>query len=159
MRKNNLGFTLIELVAVMAIASTLFGFIIVNLIGSQRRVSLTSSIDVLVSDMASQQTKAMLGAGSSSGISYGIYFLPDRYILFKGDTYSALDSDNFTVNLDQGITFSQVQFPAGIVVFTSATGTVSGYLNGSNFVTMQDTQEGSTKTITVNRYGVVTGVN
>lgn len=159
MKNNQSGFTLVELVIVMGILLMLFGFMSFNLVRVQRTTSVNSTADTLVSDMASQQTKAMLGAGSLSGYSYGIYFQSDKYTLFQGTIYSPSDPNNFTVSLDSGITFTNVTFPSSSVVFSSGTGEVNGFSNGQNTVTIQDSQGAKTKTITVNRYGVVTGQN
>jgi prepilin-type N-terminal cleavage/methylation domain-containing protein len=159
MKKKNLGFTLIELVLVMAIASSLLGFVIFNLVGTQKTSEISVTADKLVSDLASQQTKAMLGSGPSSGTDYGVYFQPDRYILFKGSFYSPADSNNFTVMLDEGQDFSNITFPGQSIVFVSATGTVSGFLNGNSSITIGEANGSKQKTVTVNRYGVVTGEN
>lgn len=159
MKNNNLGFTLVELVLVMTIAATLFGLTVFNLVGTQKASELGSTTDILVSDMASQQTKAMLGAGVSAGTNYGIHFEADKYVLFQGNSYNYLDTKNFIVPVDQGLTFSNILFPSGNLIFTSNTGTVSGYLNGGNYVVLQDLQGSNSKTITVNRYGVVTSGN
>ncbi len=159
MRNNQFGFTLVELVLVIGIFLTLFGFVSFNLVSVQRNTSVNSTADSLVSDMASQQAKAMTGAGLSSGNSYGIYFQSDKYTLFKGTIYSASDPNNFTVALDSGITFSNVTFPSGSVIFSTRSGELSGFSNGQNTVTIHDTQGAKTETITVNRYGVVTSEN
>ncbi len=159
MRNNQFGFTLIELVVVTGILLMLFGFVSFNLVGVQRKISVSSTADNLVSDMSTQQTKAMLGVGSSGGNSYGIYFQSDKYTLFKGTAYFASDPSNFTVSLDSGITFSSITLPASLLVFSSATGEINGFSAGQNTVTLQDTQGAKTETITVNRYGVVTSEN
>jgi len=159
MIRNKRGFSLIELVAVMAISATLFGLVVFNLVGTQKASEIGAACDTLVTDMASQQTKAMLGAGTSSGTNYGIHFQSDRYILFQGNTYNPSDSNNFTITIDSGLSFTNILFPNGNLVFSSTSGTVSGYLNGSNYVILKDTQGSKSKTVTVNRYGVVTQEN
>lgn len=159
MKNNQFGFTLVELVLVMAIASILFGFIAFNFIGQQKTVSVNGVSDTIISDMSSQQNKAMLGAGTTNGNSYGIYFQSNKYILFKGTTYSAIDPGNFTVPIDSGYSLSNITFTNNTVVFSARTGEVNGFSNGHNTVTMQDSQGIKTETITVNRYGVVTGEN
>lgn len=158
MKNNQSGFTLVELLVVMGILLTLFGFVSFNLVGVQRNTSVNSTVDTLFSDMASQQTKAMLGAGLSSGNSYGIYFQPDKYTLFKGATYSSDPASYFTVSLDLGITFTNT-FPSSSIVFSSGTGQVSGFSNGQNTISIHDTQGTKTETITINRYGVVISEN
>ena len=156
--KNNSGFTFVELILVMAIAATFFGFVMINLIGTQKTSEVTTQTDTLVSDLSSQQTKAMLGAGTASGTDYGIHFDTNKYTLFLGSTYTPSDANNFVVNIDSGYQLVNT-FTGGNIVFVSTTGTVSGYLNNKNTVTVEDKSGLKTKTITVNRYGVVVGEN
>lgn len=155
------GFTLIELIIVMGIIMLLFGFVMVNLLQEQHIVSVNSSVDILIADISSQQTKAMLGKsdGITSGNSYGIYFESDRYTLFKGNSFSASDSTNFTVMLDENTVFNSVTFPNNIVVFSALLGEVNGFIDGNNTIVLTNSQGTEIKTITINRYGVVKGIN
>lgn len=154
------GFTLMELVIVIAILFIISSFITISLINQQRTTSLNSSIDVLMSDISSQQTKSMTGLTNSATdtSNYGIYFLDDRYILFKGTSYSEEDPANFTVMLDKDIEFSNISFPGSNIIFSSISGEITGFLDGSNSVTVQDVSGGTSKTIIINRYGVVENI-
>lgn len=159
MKNTQSGFSLIELILVMGIGLTLFGFVGLNLVNGQRIASVNSSGDSLFSDMASQQTKAMQGVGDTSGTNYGIYFLQDRYILFKGDSYSASDPANYTVMLETGTVFTNITFPNSSIVYEGRSGEVIGFTNGSNTLQIKDDQGPKLKTIAINRYGVVSGGN
>ena len=154
------GFTLIELIIVMGIISLLFGFVMVNLLQEQHIVSVNASVDVLISDISSQQTKAMLGKsdGVTSSNNYGIYFESDKYTLFKGNSFSPADAANFTVMLDENIVFNSVTFPSNIVVFSALSGEVNGFINGNNTIVIANTQGTEIKRIIINRYGVVKGI-
>jgi len=152
---SNKGFTFPELIVTIAILVTLLGFITVNLVNSQHRASLTGTVDTFISDMKNQQLKAMVGAteGRTNPDSYGIYFQTNSYTLFHGTTYSSSDPANFVITLDPLIQFTS--FPNTIVFFqrSGETGTV-------NTITVQDTGSSTNqKTITINRYGVITQVN
>jgi prepilin-type N-terminal cleavage/methylation domain-containing protein len=155
MRINQSGFTFIELIVVMGIAATLFGFITLNLVSTQRTTSVDSASDVLVSDMASQQTKAMMGAGVSSGTSYGIYFESDKYILFEGTTYIPSDIKNYAVVVGPGLTITNIKFPNNTLVFSARSGAVNNFSSGNDSISMQDIQGTKVETVKVNRYGVV----
>ncbi len=159
MKNNSYGFTLVELVLVLGIILTLFGMTMFNLVGTQQTSEVGTTADTLVSDMASQQTKAMLGIGTSSGTNYGIYFQTDRYVLFKGNYYNPADSTNFTVMLNSGLQFSNITFPQDSIIFSSVTGTASGFLSGANSVSVGESDGTKTKTISVNRYGIVISEN
>ncbi len=154
------GFTLIELGIVFGIIALLFGFITLNLSSVQRTTSVNSAIDTLVSDIKSQQTKAMTGTGSSaSGESFGIYFQVDRYILFTGTTYSSTSSSNFTIVLGSNLVFANSSLPNNSLVFLRQSGELNGFTDGMNTIDIQDPQVLNKKTITVNRYGAITEIN
>jgi type II secretory pathway pseudopilin PulG len=154
------GFTLVELGIVFGIIALLFGFVTLNLGNVQKVTSINSVIDTLVSDMKSQQTKAMAGAGGSgAGESYGIYFQSDRYILFTGTTYSSTNSSNFIIVLGGNIEFVSSTFADNSLVFLRQSGELSGFTDGMNTIAIQNIQGLNKKTITVNRYGVVTKIN
>lgn len=154
------GFTLVELGIVFGIIALLFGFVTFNLINVQKVTSINSVIDTLISDMKSQQTKAMAGAGNSGAEnSYGIYLQSDRYILFTGTTYSSTDSSNFTIMLESNIEFVNSTFPDNSLVFFHQSGELNGFIDGMNTIAIQNTQGLNKKTITVNRYGVVTKID
>lgn len=154
------GFTLVELGIVFGIIVLLLGFAMFNLVSVQKITSINSAIDALTSDMKSQQTKAMAGVASSgAGQSYGIYFQSDRYILFTGTAYSSTNSSNFTVMLGNNIEFTNSAFPDNSLIFLPRSGEVSGFIDGRNTIDIQNTQGLNKKTVTVNRYGAITGIN
>ncbi len=154
------GFTFIELAVVIAMMSILTGIATLSLTSLQNNTNLTTSINTLVSDARQQQLKAMQGEteGRLSSANYGIHFTSNSYVLFHG-TYSSVDPTNFVINLDSNETFSSITFPSSEVIFTQVTGEVSGFVNGSNTVTLKNTTINSQKVITINRYGVITQVN
>lgn len=134
------GFTLIELLLVMGLVAVLSVFTTINLIRPQTKASLDITITTLVSDLRSQQTKAMIG---DTGISFGIQFNPQNYVLLN---------DSFSVSLDSNLSLTTT-FPSSQVNFARVSGEVSGFVDGSNTITVSS--GGESKTITVNRYGVV----
>jgi len=158
---NGTGFTLMELIVVMAIIFMISGFVTIGLLNQQRTTSLSSSADILIADINSQKTKAMSGTtdGLANAENYGIYFLEDRYILFKGESFQETDPANFTIMLDEDIKFSTINFAGNSIVFSVQTGEIMGFLEGNNSIVIQDLSGGESKTITINRYGVVINAN
>ena len=158
--KKQSGFTLIELIIITGIILLLSGFITVNLLQEQHKISVSSSVDTIISDISSQQTKAMAGDtnGSSSQSSYGIYFKSDSYVLFRGTVFSANDPSNFTVMLDNNITITS-SFSNSTLVFSIRSGQVNGFLDGSNTITIQSSSGPEKKTITINELGIVKNIN
>lgn len=159
-RKNS-GFTLIEIVIVIGMSLMLFGLITINLIRFQGNTSSQSNINILISDLKSQQLKSMLGSteGRNANDSYGVYFLANEYILFHGATYDQNDSDNFSINLPEDVQIESTTFPNNTIVFSKLSGEISGFTDGANTVTVRAVNINKNFVITFNRYGVITGVN
>lgn len=157
---NQKGFSYPELIVLMGVVAMLFGYITINLSGTLRRTTIDTTYQTLISDIKSQQTKAMTGSidGGLPG-SHGIYFESNRYILFRGTTYSSTDPSNFPVNLEQNVEFGNITFPGSTIVFLPGSGEISGYINGNNTVTVVNIGGEEQKTITINRYGAVTSAN
>ena len=151
------GFTIPELLIAMGIIAILFGFVSINLIRLQRHSSLTTTVDTLVSDLYSQQNKAMVGDTEGSGIisAHGVYFETNQYVLFRGSSYNPLDASNFPVNLDPSLTFSNITFPSSSVIFSKGSGE-TGLVNGSNTITLTDLTNGEQKILELNKHGVIT---
>lgn len=160
MRRNvsQKGFTFAEIIIVFGLVAMIFGLTISSTFKAQQGTSLESFLSVLVSDIKIQQINSMTGftLGEDSTSNYGIYFEEDRYTLFKGDSYNASDPDNFVVNLPKGVQISDVKFPNASLLLLIGSGEVSGFVQGSNSVSLKTTTN-TTKTITVNKYGTVTG--
>lgn len=157
--KSQKGFTLVELGLVMTIAAILLGFSAFNMANVRKITSVNSAIEVLVTDMKNQQTKAMSGF-SSTGVnsSHGIYFLTDRYVLFKGSFYLSTESSNFTIKLGTDIEFADNFLQNNSIVFLPQSGEIKDFIENGNKISIQNTGGQNKKTITVNQYGVVTAV-
>lgn len=152
------GFTLVELAVVIGILATLLGIVTINLLHAQNNTSLSTSLDVLLSDIREQQMKAMIGdtGGRSSGSAYGIHFSGNQYMLFHGTTYTTADT---TIKIEGPIIFTNVLFPNANLIFSKASGEITGFSSSTNAVTMRNTADNREKTIHFNRYGVVTSID
>lgn len=148
---SNLGFTLIELMLVMALIAVLFGIASINLLQAQHNASLTTAEEQLIADLKSQQTKAMNGNGTDS--SYGVHITTDgssTYTLFTGPTYPG--SDQFPETIDSSITF-KLTSGGNDIIFAPATGETGSVQT----IIVKNNAGGDSKTITLNKYGVITG--
>lgn len=155
--KSN-GFSIVELLIVMGIFAIFFAFASLNLLGIRNKTSIGTSVDVLLSDLKTQQIKAMSGDANygADNDSFGIHFLTDSYILFKG-SYTPGDSNNFIVKLDDaGI---DTTFPSGEILFKKISGEVNNFVPTGNTIKFSSNNSTDQKIITVNRLGTVTGVN
>jgi len=154
------GFTIPELTLVVGILAILFGITTINLIGAQHKASVSSAIATLLADIKSQQAKAMTGSteGRTTADVYGIHFTSTSYVLFHSPTFNSANPANSIFNLDSGLQFTNISFPNSNIIFSQGSGEISGFINGSNTVRVASTLGTEQKTITVNRYGVVTNV-
>lgn len=125
------GFTLTELLIVIGLVIILFTFSSISLIGSVRRPAQAGVFDVLVSDVRSQQLKAMTGKEGEYGINFS-------------ETSYTLTPDNFVVNLPSGFRFTTT--PS--IVFSKVTGEIV-----DTTVLIEDTQSGKTTEVNINKYG------
>lgn len=157
--KNTKGFTLIELIVVIAVFSIIFGFVTVNLLGSYRKASLISSLDTLISDIKSQQIKAMVGHKEENILSnnYGIHFENNKYVLFEGSSSPGMN--DFEVKLPDNLEFSNISFPDSNIVFQKGNGEVVNFTTGQSSLIIRDTSGTEQKTITLNKYGIIISVN
>jgi type II secretory pathway pseudopilin PulG len=161
MKKSKNAFVLIELIVVFGMLAVLIGFTTFNIFGAQKKANLVGMVDTLVTDLRSQQTKAMT-AISTSGVvplGYGIRFEDARYILFQGLTYTVSDTSNIVIPLDTRATFNSIQLPNSSIVFASQSGEFVGWTSGLHSVSLHHIDSGETKTIQVNQYGVISAIN
>jgi|SRR3989344_1993447 len=155
------GFTIAEILISVAVVSILFGIVTINLLRTQSSTSSQTNIEKLVSDIKTQQTKAMTGAtegGSTSG-NYGIYFLADQYVLFRGSSYNPSDSSNFAVNLPEDIEIQSTTLPGNTLIFSQLNGEMIGFSESANTITIRSLTSNEQKTVTLNRYGIITTIN
>ncbi len=157
--KRQQGFTMTEIIVALAVTVMLFGFTTVRLLNVQEKPQLSTVVDTLISDLKSQQLRAMTGdsGGGSSNLSYGIIFSQSGYTLFRGSIFSPSDSYDFTVNVLSPITITTT-LPGGSIVFDKGGGEVVNYSSNGNTITVTNSANSEKKTITVNSLGNITGV-
>lgn len=150
------GFSLVEITLVISVVAVLLGVATMNLFQYQHTSQLSSSVSSFLADYKEQQIKAMIGdtSGTGSLSNYGIYFTSASYTEFQ-NTYG---NANFSISLPSGLQFTTT-LPGSQIIFLKGSGEVSGYTAGQNTIVIKDTVNTTQKTITLNRYGVVTSVN
>lgn len=146
---KNSGFTLIELIISTSIFLALLTIFWINFSTLPSRATLTSSDQLLMSDIKSQQSMAMNGENA-----YGIYFSEKSYVLFKGTSYNANDPENFTVNFENdNLSISNNLFSNQIIVFQSGSGEILNFDALNNSLTLMDNLSGESRQVRLNLYG------
>jgi type II secretory pathway pseudopilin PulG len=155
--RTSFGFTMIELVIILTLLGALYGLISINLLGSSQKATLASTVDVFISDVRSQQLKAMLGdtEGRQRADAYGVLLLQDKYILFHGPSYSPADPANYTVTLPANIFIQQTLFPNGELIFASGSGEIVNYSPAANSLIIKNITNADQRLIKFNRFGTV----
>ena len=154
------GVTLIEVLVVIGVLLTLIGIASVSFLPFRSKSTLDTAITTLIADIKSQQIKAMAGdtEGREANDNYGVYFGTNSYTLFHGTDFNPGDSSNFTVTLDDQLLILST-FPTSEIIFSIKNGQLASFSETQNSVTLEDTVEESSKTVNINRYGVITQVN
>jgi len=151
--KSGAGFTLAELAIILGVLATLIGLGTISLSNSQQKSSISATVNVIISDMRSQQIKAMIGdtEGRSTASAYGVHFDTDQYVLFNG-AYSSSEPSNSVIDLPPSLEFTT----SGVNIIFSQ---IDGELGSTASITIKSTANNEERTIELNQYGVVTGVN
>ncbi len=151
------GFTLIELIVTVGLIAFLLTFSSLNFISTQRKTTLQDQVLLLSTDIRGQQLKAMSSdtGGSGTVSNYGIYFQNQTYTLFRGDTYSAIDPENYVVTLPETTIIVDVLFPNSQIVFQKGSGEILNFNNTQNTFSLTDSQLGESHLYTLNALGVI----
>ena len=154
------GFTFLEVIITIALLTTILGLTTINLLSARNKASLNSSVDLLITDLQSQQLKALSAntEGRSTADNYGVVIGNSNYTMFHG-TYSQSQASNIVVNVDYPLTLSTT-FPNSQVVFTKSTGEIAGFAgSGQNTITVTDSSQNTHRTIHFNALGIITSVD
>lgn len=161
-QRLQIGFTIVELVIVVSIVLILATLSAASLPSLQSSTSINSAVDELNPELRQQQMKAIQGdtEGRSTNDNYGIHFDATQYVLYHGVSYDPTDVDNIVIPIKNNIQIFSTSFPSNNILFASVSGEIANYIPGSNTVVLRDVNNTSlTKTLQINRYGIITQVN
>lgn len=146
--KIHSGFTLVELILVIAIFVIIVGASVPALSSYLARNQIQTQGWELTDTLNRARIQAMTGRGNQD---WGVHFDVTQYVLFKGSTYSALDSNNEDHVLPASIVFSAVSLNGGgnDIIFNLREGDTDEF--GS--VTIKNNTNGELKTVEVNEVG------
>lgn len=113
------GFTLLEIVIVLAIAVLLTGVVLASFGAYRKSTALSKDTEAVMEILREARSKTV---SSKNALSYGVRFTSTSTILFAGTAYAA-STTNVTTPLSQNITLTTT-LPAGVfdIVFNRITG-------------------------------------
>ncbi len=145
---NNYGFTLLEILMVIAI----MGILITIIISSFSILNKSQALEKSVRQGASIVSQARsLTLSSKEDSNYGVHFESSTLTLFKGSTYSALDGSNITTSLNNLVLITNIALTGGgsDVVFER----LNGSINTPGTITY--TLGSKTKSLTISGTGLI----
>ncbi len=145
------GFTLIEIVIVVAILTILTAIIVNSFSLFNKKVTLSRDAEKIVSMLYQARTNTI---ASKNDVQYGVHFEVDRAIIFSGASYSsgATDNDIFFLKTFESLSNISLAGTSDDVIFDRITGATSNF--GS--ITISTTGAGATsRVIFVSANGLV----
>ena len=148
---RNRGFTLVEVLIVIAIMAILSGVVIFSFSGMRARQDVDSNTEVITSLLKEARSRTL---GSIDSTTYGVFIETNQVTLFKGASYIAGDPTNQTNSLSNTVTITAVSLNGGgsTIMFERLTGKTN------NFGTMRVEFTSDTsvaRTITVDATGLI----
>lgn len=123
-KENNTGFTLVEVLIVIAVLSILSTVIAFDFISFRKTSNLDNNVQEFVSVLKLAQNKSL---SSENYSKYGVYIntvvSPNQYTLFAGDTYASNPSSYHIYYLQNNAEFYGISMGGGNeIVFDKLTG-------------------------------------
>ncbi|OGY22661.1 MAG: hypothetical protein A2126_01585 [Candidatus Woykebacteria bacterium GWB1_45_5] len=153
---RGLGFTLIELILVLALLTTVLAVATVNLFKPASQAKIDTVATDVTSILREAQNKAIntdTGGGATSS-EYGVHFEADKYTLFKGSVFNPNDPTNFVVDTPQAITIAP-NLTSNNVIFQRISGEVLGFDDSRNTVCVRESALNKTVLIRMSFVGVI----
>lgn len=137
---HNAGFTLIEIIIVLAITVSVFSFGFFVSLNSYQRYMMSSERDVIVTLLYRARSLAQNNIG---GVAHGLYISDSNYVLFQGSYYDKNSSSNQIFDRSSNIQISGLTE----VIFLPVTANVN------NEGTINITSNTNVKKILINHEG------
>lgn len=144
------GYTLIELVVVIAIIGILAVATFVGYNNFRKRTQLSITAEELESALKLSQSKTL---SSLNKTNYGIHFESDGYLAFEGEPYNPADPANIAYNISDNLEVYNINLNGGgsEVIFERLTGRTDNH--GSLSIRIKNTVQA--KTINIEPSGTI----
>ncbi|MEK7135100.1 MAG: type II secretion system protein [Patescibacteria group bacterium] len=114
------GFTVIEIIIVLAIGALLTGFVALSFSKINEHEALNTNADLIVSILNEARSMTLSSVGDTG---YGVHFDIDQVVLFRGAVYSSGSATNVPTTLNSRVAMRNISFGGGSnVIFSRLTG-------------------------------------
>lgn len=114
------GFTVIEILVVLALGALLTGFVVSSFSKVNEHEVLNTNSDLIVSILNEARSMTLSSVGDTG---YGVHFDTDQVVLFRGTSYSSVSATNVPTALNSRVAMRNISFGGGSnVVFNRLTG-------------------------------------
>jgi len=145
------GFSLIEILIVVSVLTILAGLIAPGFSFFKKQSSLDGATQEIIHALRLAQNKTLASEGDSN---FGVYFEANKFVIFKGLTYSVSSANNEVYSLDSSLKISSINFGGAVayVVFERLTGNTANY---GSLVVEQTSSSSQNKIIYIDQSGIV----
>ncbi|MEI7480069.1 MAG: type II secretion system protein [bacterium] len=126
-KKNKNGFTLIEIMIVIAIGVILATIVTFSFFAMKERGNINKNISQAKVLLEQAKVQSVSGLNDTN---YGVHVQFDKLVLFSGSTYFASSTDNVPLIFENNLFFATSSFAGGDgsnVVFKKITGATDNY--------------------------------
>jgi len=146
--KHTQGFSLIELVLIVAIIGVLIAVLVPSLVQFRAQQALQHSTNAVVGVLDDARSKTL---ASINNTSHSVYLTSTSTTLITGTTYDSNAPTNQVYTLDPSVTLSwNLQGAGALISFDRLKGTINQY--GTITIT---SSSGATRTVTVTLLGSI----
>lgn len=145
------GFTLIEMLVVVAVLAVIAAVALAGLVSFRGHSDLTAASEQAISYLSDARARTL---ASKSDSQYSVRFNLDRFIFFKGTAFASSSTDNVQFLLPAGVEISSIALAGGgkDVIFERITGETP---QSGTVVFRLKADTSRTKTVAIKSTGVV----
>ncbi len=144
------GFTILEVILVLTLLLSAVSLTLMYYQSAQNRADVMGQTESFASYLRLSQSNAEVGL---NGSAHGIRLASDSYTIFVGNAYSAIDPNNFVIDLPPSVVIQNINLNGGgnDVIFDAGSGETMNY----GTLQFSSTRSADVKTVTILSSGLI----